>query len=162
MKLPNGLVGHLFGPQEGRRNDNFMLAESQILEQCALYATRPGTDEHTPNEERFLQLFGDPAYKVNNHLLSPFAGEGQRTEEEREWNVAMSAVRIEVEHGFGAVAKHWPFLNADWKMQVNSSPLGTYYRTAVLLENASSCLRPNQTAKFFQCNPPTLFEYFHN
>lgn len=59
-----------------------MLAESQILELCMLYATRPGTDEHTPNEERFLQLFGDPAYKVNYHLLSPFASEGQWTEEE--------------------------------------------------------------------------------
>ncbi|KAJ6600829.1 hypothetical protein B0H10DRAFT_1887659, partial [Mycena sp. CBHHK59/15] len=43
----------------------------------------------------------------------------------------MSAVRIEVEHGFGIVANLWPFLNAGWKMQLYSSPVGRYYRVAL-------------------------------
>jgi hypothetical protein len=55
--------------------------------------------------------------------LSPFSG-GDRTEEQMEWNTAMSAVQIEVEHGFGDVTCLWPFLNVWWKHCIYSSPIG--------------------------------------
>lgn len=93
--------------------------------------------------------------------MSPFA-RNQRTEEELEWNVAMASVRIEVEHAFGGVVRAWPFLNAWWKHRVYSSPLGLYYRVGVLLTNALNCIRPNQTSQVFDCEPPTLEEYFHD
>ena len=48
VMLPNGMFGHLFGPVEGRRNDNYLLTASGLLDKCAQYALRDGTDVHTP------------------------------------------------------------------------------------------------------------------
>ena len=74
----------------------------------------------------------------------------------------MSQARIVVENGFAIVSNHWPYLNAGWKMQLRSSPVGRYYRTAVLLTNGMSCLRPNQISLYFDCEPPMLDEYFYH
>ena len=162
VMLPNGMFGHLFGPWEARRADSFLLDQSGLLEMCAEHAVRDGTNENTPAEERFLQLFGDPAYGVSHQIVSPFAGPGVRTEEEKGWNEAMASVRIEVEHGFGIVSNTWPFLNAGWKMHIYSSPVGRYYRAGVLFTNAINCFRYNQVAQYFECQPPILFDYFHD
>ena len=160
--LLNGMIGHLFGPEEGRRNDNFLLAKSGLLDTCAVHAIHEGTDENTPAEERFLQVFGDPAYGVSNQIISPYAGFGEQTEEEQDWNAEMAAVRIKVEHGFGIVQNTWPFLNAGWKMHVYSSPVGRYYRVGVLFTNAINSMQYNQVAQYLDCAPPTSFEYFHD
>ena len=159
--LPDGMFAHLYGPFEGRRADPGLLAESGLLEKCTTHARKPGTTNATPIEDRYYQLFGDPAYGVSPVLLSPFARAGQRSEDEQEWNVGMSSVRIEVEHGFGIVVNTWPFLNAFWKLRVYASPVGVYYRVAVLLTNARNCYRPNQISQYFACRPPTVREYFH-
>jgi hypothetical protein len=138
-----------------------MLNESNLLDQCAAHAVREGSDENDAVAQRYFQLFGDPAYGVSPLIQSPFSGVGERTEEEKLWNNAMSAVRIEVEHGFGIVSNTFPFLNAGWKMHLGASPVGAYYRVAVLLVNCMNCLRPNQVAQRLDCKPPELDEYFH-
>ncbi|EPQ55484.1 hypothetical protein GLOTRDRAFT_93696 [Gloeophyllum trabeum ATCC 11539] len=162
VMLPNGIIGHLYGPVEGRRNDAFMLTESQLLDRLGTFAFREGVQEDAPLEERVFQIFGDPAYGIGYHIMSPFAGFGERTVEEKEWNGRMAAVRIEVEHGFGIVANLWPFLNAGWKMQLYNSPVARYYRVGVLLTNGLNCLRPNQVSQYFDCMPPELNDYFHD
>ncbi|KAL1943754.1 hypothetical protein VTO73DRAFT_4199 [Trametes versicolor] len=159
--IPNGLFAHLFGPWEGRRTDPFLLSESGLLDRCAKHAVRLDADDGTPVEHRYFQLFGDPAYGVSPLLISPYSGPGQRSKREQIFNHRMSSVRIEVEHGFGIVLSTWPFLYTFWKHRVYMSPLGRYYRTAVLLTNARSCFHPNQVALHFNCRPPELDEYFH-
>jgi nuclease HARBI1 len=158
--LPNGLFGHLFGPEEGRRNDNYLAEKSRVFEWAREHAFREGADETTPIVDRYYQIFGDPAYGMSPVLSSPFQGE--KTEEEQEWNYRMSGVRISVEHGFGGVLTAWPFLRAFWKHRVYSSPVGRYYRVAVLLYNAISCFRPNATSQRYDCMPPSVEEYFHH
>jgi nuclease HARBI1 len=74
----------------------------------------------------------------------------------------MASVRIEVEHAFGSVVRVWPFLDAWWKHWIFPSPLGVYYRIGVLLTNALNCVCPHQTSQAFDCEPPTLEEYFHD
>lgn len=162
VAIPNGMIAHLFGPWEGRNADPFLLTESRLIEKCAEYANRENTDETMPWEDRCYQLFGDPAYGLSSHLVSPFSGAGVRSETENAWNTRMASVRIKVEHTFGGVVNNWPFLNAFWKQRVYSSPVGRYYRVAVLLTNALNCFRPNQVALSFDCPPPTLDEYFHS
>lgn len=110
--LPNGIVGHLYGPFEGWRNDNFLLTESELLDCLAHFAHRSGTNKNTPVEDQYLQIFSDPAYQNGPHIMSPFVGAGKRSDARKEWNAEMSAVYIEVEHGFGIVSNTWPFLNA--------------------------------------------------
>lgn len=56
IMLPNGMFGHLYGPVEGRRNDAFLLSESGLLASCKEYAVCDNTDEHTPIEDRFLEI----------------------------------------------------------------------------------------------------------
>jgi hypothetical protein len=160
--LPNGIIGHLYGPHEGQQNDNFLLTESALLDRLAQFAFPEDVDENTPIEESTFQIFGDPAYGVGPHIVSPFSGMGEQTTEELEWNAEMSAVRIEVEHGFGIVSNTWPFLNSGWKMRLYVSPVGRYYRIGVLLTNCLNCFRPNQVAQYFDCLPPLLEDYLHN
>lgn len=157
--VPNGMIGHLFGALEGRRADPGMLNESKLIEKCADHAFIEGAG---PGEKRFLQLFGDSAYGISLQMQSPFSGPGDRTEEEMEWNRLMGSVRIEVEHIFGVVSKTWPFLNAWWKMHLNKSPVGRYYRVGVILTNAMNCVHPNQVSLAFDLPPPSLAEYFHD
>ncbi|KIK53801.1 hypothetical protein GYMLUDRAFT_178437, partial [Collybiopsis luxurians FD-317 M1] len=144
--LPNGIVGHLAGPYEGRHNDNYLLADSKFLDCFAEFAYRPDID---------------PAYGYGPHLISPFADD-ELSDIQRTWNNQMSQVCIKVEHGFGVVTNLWPFLNSFYKMQVLLSPIGRYYRIAVLLMNASNCVSPNQISQRFDCLPPTLDKYFHD
>ena len=162
VQLPNGLIGHLFGLVEGRHADPWLLTESGLLAALRTYAIHPNTDENTPDHEHYFQIFGDPAYGVSCHIMSPFAGVGHRTQDEQDWNNAMAATRIEVEHGFGGVTQQWPMLNAWWKLKINTSPVGRYYRVAVLLTNALNCIRPNQTSQYFDIAPPELHKYFHD
>lgn len=162
VAIPNGMIAHLFGPYEGRHADPFLLAESGLLVKCAEHAIQVGSTADSPVEERYYQLFGDPAYGLSAQLLSPFSGPGERSELEQEWNSQMAHVRIKVEHAFGGVVNNWPFLNMFWKHRVYSSPVGRYYRVAVLLTNALNCFRPNQVALAFDCPPPLLHEYFHD
>jgi hypothetical protein len=35
VMLPNGIIGHLYGPFEGRWNDNYLLTESGLLDRLA-------------------------------------------------------------------------------------------------------------------------------
>lgn len=52
VKLPNGLLGHIHGPEVGRHNDNHLLATSGLLDFCAAHAVRPGTSVNTPPAQR--------------------------------------------------------------------------------------------------------------
>ena len=177
VMLPNRLFGHLFGPIEARHNDTFTLAESGLVDECILHAKLPGTLEggggvggvvdesasgmDTSDGPCYLQLFGDLAYGLDRQIISPFPQPG-RTEDQQEWNTRMSKVRIEVKHGFTLVTNSWRLLEVDWKLHVFQSPVGRYYRVAVLLTNALACLQPNQVSQYFNCAPPSLEEYFHN
>jgi hypothetical protein len=157
-----GMIAHLAGPWEARQNDGTLLDESGILEWCALHAIQPGSKHGDPPEHRYFQLYGDPAYPDSELLLSPFS-RLKASAAEREFNAAMTAKgRICVEHGFAVVAQMWPFLRAWEKHRLLSSPIGIYYRVAVLFTNAHNCFEPNEISNEFNCIPPTLKQYFHN
>src|ERR1700748_3282336 len=87
--LPNGIIGHLFGPYEGRHHDRHLLNESGLLDACLEHAIQPDSEEGDDPQDRYFQLFGDPAYRVSPVIMSPFA-DNDRTPEELEWNNAMS------------------------------------------------------------------------
>lgn len=45
VMLLNGLIGHLYRPVEGRRNDNALLKESQLLERLCEFAVSEDLDD---------------------------------------------------------------------------------------------------------------------
>jgi hypothetical protein len=122
-----GLIVHLFGPWEGRQSDGRLLKFSELLDKCCLDAVWPWTNENTPAADHWFQLYGDGAYACSTVLISPFLGPGKRTQLEKDFNTAMAAVRIEVEHCFAVVTTCWPGLCCFWKHQPFLSPVGRYY-----------------------------------
>ena len=64
-----------------------------------------------------------------------------------------------VEHGFGIVQRTFEKDSFSNTLRINSSPVGAYYSTAVLLANVQTCLRGNQISQRFGVEPPTAMEY---
>ncbi|EIM80348.1 uncharacterized protein STEHIDRAFT_162765 [Stereum hirsutum FP-91666 SS1] len=157
--LPNGLFANLFGPFEGRRNDNAVLHDSGLKETCRKRAYTRDSE----GREQYYQLFGDPAYVgISRELMSPYTG-SRLSEDQQRFNAKMSHFRIEVEHAFAVALNQWPFLDHWKRHRVYSSPIGRYYRIGILLTNSMTCLRGrNQISDTFRCPPPTLEEYFHH
>ena len=145
IKFPDGLIYHLFGPYEGRRNHNALLVESKLLE-C--YHT------HAPN----YYLYGDSAYPLSSSLLSPFS-KLRLTSEEKAWNKVMSTRRESVEWGFGDILRLWRTLDYRPDKNIFSSSIGIQYRVSVLLTNIHICLYSSETSVFINCAPPVLAKY---
>ena len=165
---PDGLISHLFGHVDGRRNDAFFWQESNlpnILEQNA----------HTPDGAP-LQVYGDPAYSINSFILSPNQG-AQLTNDQRQWNRCMSRLRIAAEWAFKESVNTFGFLDFVKNQKHLLQPVGVQFRVAVLLHNANVCLHKPQVTEYFNIEnvniveglmedellePPLLSEYFHN
>lgn len=156
---PDGLVAHLYGPVEGRRNDAHLWSESGIQQYLEQYS-------FTPTGEP-LQVYGDPAYGVNRHLLSPYQG-ATLTAEQQEFNRKMSGVRIVVEWVFKDIGQQlFGFLSFTPNQRHLQQRVGPQFIVSTLLYNAHVCVHGSQITKFFETGgngvaPPTLSEYFHN
>lgn len=92
------------------------------------------TPDRTP-----LQVYGDPAYGIGNHLISPFDAVAVAGNEQL-WNRSMSKVRIVVEWCFKEILQCFMFLDLAKTLQTLLSPVGLQYCVAVLLHNAHVCL----------------------
>jgi len=84
---PNGIIAHLFGPIEGRRHDAYMLGESHLLPLLERMVK--------PNGDPYV-AYGDPAYGITRHIISPFRG-AHLTGPQQLFNAEMSKCRICVE-----------------------------------------------------------------
>lgn len=73
----------------------------------------------------------------------------------------MSKVREAVEWGFGEVVRQFAFLDYHKNQKVLLQPVGIFYTVGILLCNAHVILHGSQVSSFFDCQPPTLEEYFH-
>ena len=98
VTTPSGMLANLFGPVEGKRHDCAMLVMSGLLQTLQRFS-------HGPNREE-LCIFGDPAYPLRRHLLSPYTG-AQITQQQKDFNKSMSQVRVTVEWIFGEVINNF-------------------------------------------------------
>ena len=152
VALPNGLVGNLFGPVEGRRHDSFMLAASGFLQELQRFSNCPVTG--LP-----LCVYGDPAYPIRAHLQRPYKG-AVLTPAQQDFNTSMSTVRSSVEWIFGDIVNYFKFLDFKKNLKIGLSAVGKMYVTCALMQNARSILYGSVTSEYFGVNPPTLEEYF--
>ena len=148
---PNGLIAHLFGPMEGRRHDCALLNASGLLQQLQNFSH--DLQGHP------LCIYGDPAYPIRAHLISPFQGAGL-TDDQKAFNKAMSACRISVEWVFNDITNYFKFMDFKKNLKIGLSPIGKMYIVCALLHNARSCMYPNLTSKYFEVLPPDVEEYF--
>jgi hypothetical protein len=166
---PDGIIAHLYGPVEGVKHDIAIYRESGIEDKLEMHAYAP---DMIP-----LQIYGDPAYGLNEHLISHYRGI-DLTEEQKAFNKAMASIHIVVEWCFKEVLQRLMFLDLVRTQQTLLSPVGLQYPVTVLLHNAHVCLHRPQISQYFAQEhnkqleegmddipqlvaPPTLEEYFH-
>ena len=152
LVMPNGLIGHLFGPMEGRRHDAILLRESGLLDQIQPLYTRDG---------RPFTIYGDPAYPIREHIISPNRRQNPN-QQEQQFNISMSAVRECVEWGFDDIVTNFAFCDFRKNLKILLQPVAMYYMVAALLTNCKCCLYGNQTSRFIELEPPTLEQYLSN
>lgn len=131
---PNGLIAHLYGPLEGKRDDAFMLGVSGLLPQLERI-TKPDGEPYV--------VYGDPAYGISRHIKAPFRG-AHLTPLQQQFNSDMSKVRASVELGFGKISQYFAYLvfSKIWKsfysLWESIMQLEHFWRTAT---HASMVLR---------------------
>lgn len=148
----DGLVSHLYGPVEGRRHDETLYKESGLANLLEQHSFAPDGSQ--------LVIYGDPAYGLSTHLISPYTGLGLPCEE-HQFNSQMSAVWESVEWGFNQVIPKFGFLDYKKNLRVLLQPVRLLYAIATPLCNAHTILHRSQTSVFFDCTLPTHGEYFH-
>ena len=128
-----------------------MLAESGLLRDLEQYAVSTGGQP--------MCIYGYPAYPLRVNLQGPFQGAALTPQMEM-FNDSMSSVRVSVEWLFGDILNYFKFLDFKKNLKIGLSSVGKTYVVCALLRNALTCLYGNQTADFFELDPPSLQDYF--
>lgn len=145
---PDGLIINLNGAYPGRFHDAAIFRESGIYQQLEEKMVYP--DGH-------FVLYGDQGYGIRELLLVPYAN--PENEEQHNFNVNMSTVRVSVEWGFQKVLSEFAFVDFKKNQKLLVQDIERLYKVAVILTNCHTCLYRNQTSLFFNMLPPTLEEY---
>ena len=127
-----------------------MLGQSGLIQDLEQFAIAP---DGTP-----LCLYGDPAYPLRVHLQQPFRN--AVTEDMRQYNKAMSSVRVSVEWLFGEITKYFKFVDFKQQLKICLSPIGKIYIVCAILQNSLACLYGNMVSDYFEIDPPALEDYF--
>jgi hypothetical protein len=147
VMLPDGIIADLSGPFHGRQNDQYMLNESQLEDRLS-----------DPVFDNYF-LYGDQGYTYSSHVARPFRA-ADMDELRSAFNERMAIVRVSVEWGFARVKQLFAFLSFVPSLRVYSSPVGKFYRVAVLLSNMIMCLEgKSEASEYLRCSPPSLAVY---
>ncbi|XP_061182302.1 uncharacterized protein LOC133190627 [Saccostrea echinata] len=148
--IPNGLIANMYGPIEAKRHDSAMLRMSELM---------PKLEQRmTMNDGTVFSLYGDLAYPLRVHLITPFKG-AVLSNQERIFNCRMSKLRSSVEWTFGKILSLFAFVDYKKNQKLFLQPVAKYYLVASLLTNCHTCLYGSVTSEYFNLPPPTLEEY---
>ena len=108
-----------------------MLADLDIYQQLQQFAINPQGD--------LIFIYGDLAYPLRPQLQTPFRNL-HMNQQQNEYNIAMSKVRISVEWVFGDITNFLKFLDFKKNLKIFLSPIGKMYIVCPLLMNFRTCL----------------------
>ncbi|GFR73961.1 protein ALP1-like [Elysia marginata] len=147
VTLPNGIIGHLFGPLSGRRHDSALLSESGLMPELQRVAPE-------------YYIYGDQAYPLRRQLIAPFRG-AVLTENQENFNHQMGKLRMCVEWSFGKIIQYFSFLDYKKNQKLFLQPVAKHYLVGGLLTNCHTCLYGSVTTSYFDCPPPSLEDYLY-
>ena len=150
LSAPDVLIMDLFGPFAGRHHDMRMVRESHINSRIR--------DLQLGNENQYC-MYADKGYADMSHLVAAYH-EANLTQPQIQINGVLTLVRVSVEWCFGKISESQMYINFPRCQQLQLQPVGKYYRLAVLLMNANTCLYGSQTSIHFNLKAPSLGEYF--
>jgi hypothetical protein len=146
---PDGLIVSICGPALGSRDDLTVWRESGLEALLMPLVQQGGLTYH---------LFGDKAYLTSPIIMHPF--KPALTQLEKQYNIHLSGIRINVEHCFGRLTNLWSFTDMKRIQRTGLQPTAAYYFCMVLFTNLRTCMDGgNQITDAFGCNPPTPAEY---
>jgi hypothetical protein len=146
VSYPNGLIGALYGPYEGRASDPGILAATGMLN--GQFQDLLGND---------YCLYGDLAFALTLMIMTPFLRNHPNYGAIHEaFNQAMSRVRISVEWGYYMVANLFQSIDFSRYQRVFLTRPGLQYRVATIFLNLRTCLDgENRISTYFDLVPPT-------
>jgi hypothetical protein len=141
---PGGLISSLCGPIVGRHGAWHMFQKTGIEE--GIFDLWQRGD--VPADDR-LYIYGDPAYCGSDTVIGAFKRprSGALSAEEPLVNSILSASRMAVEHGFGIVQRTFKKNSFSNTLRINSSTIGAYYSTTILLTDVSNVLTRESTRR---------------
>ncbi len=147
---PDGLIGSIMGPYEGKANDHAIVRHSGLEREL----------QQICEGRRQLFLYGDQAYKHLDGIFGPYRGGRALSGPKKAFNKTLSSVRIAVEQAFGQTQNLWTYNAFDIQLRPGLQPVAAYYLVSVLLTNSYTCLHGQSAAgSRFLIRPPTLEEY---
>jgi len=157
---PDGLLVHVKGPYEGRASDWGIYKDSGLQDKLKEYAK----DENGQQ----LWVYRDAGYGMSEGIMSSYRARGMGgnraaaplQEDQEVFNANMAKQHIVMEWGFGKVVNTFAFIDFHKKLKLGLSPVGSLVFTAILLTNVHTCYHGSETAAYFECLPPTVWEYF--
>lgn len=151
LDLPNGLNAHIVGPFSCRKNDLFLLRDSQINQKLS--------DLQTNNLIQY-KVYGDSAYMVLNdtHIRARYPTEGITPQQTIE-NKVLSKCRESIEWNYGQLKEMWSFIDFKKNLKLLKSPIGVVCVCAMILRNAYVTMNGNITSTYFNYQPPTLEDW---
>ena len=135
--MANGMDFSVWGPESVRRNDNFTLHKSEILEQL---------EELQIDQQLKFKVFGDSAYQIDEYIVSG-GGKG------------MAAVRETIEWKYKDIKTVWKYCDYKHCLKLRKQPLGKIFLVCMLLRNAHVTMNGNQAQEYFVCEPPTFEDW---
>ena len=146
--LPNGIIGHFYGPLVVSRHDSHLLSVSGLVA-VLRHISSVVLQTAVP-----FAAYGDPAYPISEVLLRPFKGVNVMTPPQRELNKIMSSTRISVEWGFGRVQSNLPYLQHFSRLKLlQRGGCGVQKHVdAVLLTNLFTMMYGGLCPNYFKCH----------
>ena len=152
---PDGMIW-FHGPCSGRRNDNFILRDSQLIPWLREHSFGPVRGDNTRPS---LYVYGDKAYFSHGHLIGAHKGLFL-TPRQRHFNRRMASLRIAAEWSIGGIKTLFPRLEIKRSQRTLLADVETEMRVCTLLRNAVSCVSGNENSMYFRCETPVLSDYF--
>jgi hypothetical protein len=145
MDCAYGMTVDLFGPSSLRRNDLYLLRQSQL--NTRLRDLQMGSETQ-------LTIYGDSIYPRLSHLHSSWR-QGRITAIRRAENVAYSKVRISIEWNYGATAGLFSYLTNYHKLRLMSGGnVARIYTVATILRNCHVAMYGSETSYYFNLEIP--------
>jgi hypothetical protein len=152
VTTPDGMFLHLCGPWPGSRHDEFLLAQSNVVEYITSLPRREV-------DGAMYVIYADQGYSQQVGIETPFF-DGSVNPAHEAFNQCMASARITIEWSFGAIVQQWASTAFSHSQQLLSNrKVGQLYIVAAFLHNLLNTFNRNQTSQYFNVAPPTLESY---
>lgn len=155
ISFPDGMLV-VDGPEPGFKTDTMVWRDCMVRHELeAIMQARVARGLNR------LFLYADKIYSTGELIKAAFS---RRQGNLQDWmvreNRIMSGVRIGVEWTFGLVIGQSKYISFAKGQQLQKVSVPKFYYVAVLLSNAHTCMYGTLHTKYFDCEPPTVDEYF--